>query len=294
MKVDVSTFFITAMPSPPDQLSTIFTLAMTSCKYLAAWSNSDLVNLCMKTPHFAGSLHGNRLTRISDNLVVKFGIGVRLQEAANQAHARLHVDSTVLYVPQVFRYFEDTSLGFNMGFIVMEYVSGVGLHKLDVCRDPSIAERTMNAVRQLATIPTATHQGPGPVGGGAAYGYLWSENGTGCTLRNISDMETWLNTRLAIINQPPISLTRQRLTMRHMDLVRRNICILSDSRICFFDWAFAGFYPAIFEIQVFRDLCVQDDVWFDQLLYLSPKPDADEENVLQRLSLPAIINDKFW
>lgn len=139
----------------------------------------------------------------------------------------------------------------------------------------------------------ATHGGPGPVGGGAAHGYLWSENGTGCALRNINDMEIWLNTRLAIIDQPRISLTHQRLLMRHMDLARRNICVLSDSRICFSDWAFAGFYPAIFEIQVFRDLCAKDSVWFDQLLYFLPKPNADEEDLLQRLSLPAIINDKF-
>ncbi|KAF1918213.1 hypothetical protein BDU57DRAFT_514866 [Ampelomyces quisqualis] len=132
-----------------------------------------------------------------------------------------------------------------MGFIVMEYVSGVGLDALDVRDDPSIAERTMSAVRQLATIPIETHEGPIPVGCGAAYGYLWSEDGTGYPLKNMSDMEIWLNTRLAVVNQPPTSLTRQRLTMRHMDLVRRNICILSDSRSCFFDWAFAGFYHSI-------------------------------------------------
>jgi len=125
---------------------------MASSQHLLAWSNSDIVSLCKDTPHFAGSLHGNRLTRVSKKLVVKFGIGVRLQEAANQAYARTHVDSTVLYIPQVFRYFEDASFGFNMGFIVMEYVSGVGLHTLDVRNHPSIAKRNHPSIANIAAV----------------------------------------------------------------------------------------------------------------------------------------------
>jgi hypothetical protein len=140
----------------------------------------------------------------------------------------------------------------------------------------------------------AAHQGPGPVGGGTAYGYLWSEHGTGRPLETVSDMETGLNTRLAVVEQPMMSLERQQhFTTRHMDLVKRSICILPDSRICFFNWEFAGFYPPIFKVQVSGDLRTTDDVWFDQLLYYSPTPDADEEQILQLLSLAAVINDRF-
>jgi hypothetical protein len=259
-----------------------------------SWSNSDIVHLCMSTPHFAGSIHKDRLTKMSDKLVVNFGLGVLQQEAENQAHARMHVDSSVLYVPQVFRFFRDVVDGTNMGFIVMEYVCGVGLDTLDVASDPSIAKRTMGAVQHLSTIPMATHRGPGPVEGGAARGYLWSEDGTGRTLESVGDIENWFNARLAVIKQPPLSFARhQHLTMRHMDLVRRNMCILPDSRISFFDWAYAGFYRSIFEIHGFRDLHYADPVWFDQLLHLSPTPDADEEAFLQCLCLPAIINEKY-
>jgi hypothetical protein len=195
-------------------------------------------------------IHSRRpIDQISDKVVVKFGLGVYQQEAENQAHARRHVDSSVLYVPQVFRFFRDVLDGTNMGFVVMEYICGVGLDTLDVGSDSSIAKRTMDAVRHLSTIPVATHRGPGPVEGGAARGYLWSDDGTGRTLESVSDMENWFNMRLAVIKQPPLSFARhQHLTMRHMDLVRRNIYILPDSRICFFDWAYAGFYPSIFEI----------------------------------------------
>jgi hypothetical protein len=103
----------------------------------------------MSSPHLARSLHEDRLTKISESLVVKFGVSVRHRKAANQAHAHLHLDGAVLYVPKVFRYLEDASSGFNVGFIVMEHVRGVGLHGLHVGRDPSIAKRTMNAVRSF-------------------------------------------------------------------------------------------------------------------------------------------------
>jgi hypothetical protein len=146
-----------------------------------SWSNGDIAHLCMSTTYHAGPLHANRLTKISKKLVVKFGVCVRYQEAANQPHVRLHVDSAVLYAPKVSRHFEDASSGFNGGFLVMKYVRGVGLHALDVGSD-GIAKHTMNPVRKLSTIPIATHQGPGPVGNGASNGYLWSGNGTGCTL----------------------------------------------------------------------------------------------------------------
>jgi hypothetical protein len=51
-----------------------------------SWRNSDIVRLCMSTPHFAGSIHGGRLIKISAELVVKFGLGVLQQEAENTCH----------------------------------------------------------------------------------------------------------------------------------------------------------------------------------------------------------------
>lgn len=257
-------------------------------------SDSEIVRLCKSTPPFAGSPHGNQLVKISEDLVVKFGLGVRRQEAANQSYARSCADNAILYVPKVFRYFEATLTGSNMGFIVMEYVHGVNLHTLDVVESPHLADRTMAAIRHLASIPVPPGQGPGPVGGGAAKGYLWSDSGTGRDLESIEGIENWMNQRLDIVSYPRISLAQQQeLTLRHMDLVRRNICVLSDSSICFMDWAFAGFFPAIFEIHTFRELLSTDQVWFSQLLNLSPKPDDGDERILQCLGIPAVVNDRF-
>lgn len=160
-------------------------------------------------------------------VAVKFGLCVRRQEAANQSYARSHVDSTVLYIPQVFRFFRATLSGFDTGFIVMEYVLGVNFDTLNMLDNPHLAERTMEAIRHLATIPIPPDQGPGPVGGGSAYGYLWSDDGTGQSLESINGMEEWMNKRFDVVKQPRISLIRhQELSMHYMDLVRRNICLL--------------------------------------------------------------------
>ncbi|KAF2245198.1 hypothetical protein BU26DRAFT_522297 [Trematosphaeria pertusa] len=254
----------------------------------------EIVELCTVTAPFAGSPHGNQLVKISDNVAVKFGLGVRKQEAQNQSYAHRHVDSTVLYIPQVFRFFRATLFGFDMGFIVMEYVLGINLDTLNVVEKPHLAERTMEAIQHLAMIPIPPDQGPGPVGGGSAYGYLWSDDGTGQSWESIKDMEEWMNKRLDVVKQPRISLARhQQLSMHHMDLVRRNILLLPNSSVCFVDWAFAGFFPDIFEIHTFQDLLSTDSVWFKQLLHLSQKPNDNDKQVLQYLGIPAVVNNRF-
>lgn len=256
--------------------------------------DDEIVELCATIAPFAGSLHGNQLVKISDTVAVKFGLGVRKQEAANQSYVHGHVDSKVLYIPQVFRFFRAPLFGFDMGFIVMEYVLGVNLDTLNVVDNPHLAERTMEAIQHLATIPIPPNQGPGPVGGGSAHGYLWSDDGTGQSLESIKDIEEWMNRRLDVVKQPRISLScHQQLSMHHMDLVRRNILLLSNSSICFVDWAFAGFFPAIFEIHTFQELLYTDRVWFEQLLHLSPKPNDNDRQLLLYLGIPAVVNNRF-
>ncbi|KAF2691384.1 hypothetical protein K458DRAFT_324709 [Lentithecium fluviatile CBS 122367] len=257
-------------------------------------SDDQIVDLCTTIAPFAGSPHGNQLVKISDNVAVKFGLGVRKQEAATQSYVRSQVDSKVLYVPQVFRFFRATLFGSDMGFIVMEYVLGVNFDTLSVAENPHLVERTMEAIQHLATIPIPPNQGPGPVGGGSVHGYLWSDDGTGKSLESIKDMEEWMNRRLDVVKQPPISLARhQQLNMHHMDLVRRNILLLSNSSVCFVDWAFAGFFPDIFEIHTFQELLYTDRVWFEQLLYLSPKPNDNDKQLLCYLGIPAAVNNRY-
>jgi serine/threonine protein kinase len=256
-------------------------------------SDSEILESCRSTPSFSGFVYGIQLVKISE-LVVKFGVGLKRQEADNQEFARRNVDATVLYIPKVYRFFEAQLSGATMGFIVMDYVAGKSLDTLDISTDPSLASHTVRAIQHLETIPPPPGQGPGPVGGGSAQGYLWSGSGSGSSFCTVEDMESWMNTRLAAVKQPTISLANhQRLRLRHMDLVRRNILLCPDLSICFVDWAFAGFYPAIFETHVFRDLIHTDKVWFTQLLELSEKPGAEDEQLLRYLGVPAFVNEKY-
>ncbi|CAI6339205.1 unnamed protein product [Periconia digitata] len=106
-------------------------------------------------------------------------------------------------------------------------------------------------------------------------------------------MQQWMNTRLAVVTKERLDLTSHQLSMRHMDLVHRNIILMADSSICFLDWAFAGFYPELFEIRYLRDLLPVDPVWFSFLLEQMHLPTPDEEEVLSLLSVPAAVSERY-
>ncbi|KAF2421523.1 hypothetical protein EJ08DRAFT_653365 [Tothia fuscella] len=256
-------------------------------------SDFDIVQICQDKPPFAGSPHGNRLVEISEDVVVKFGLGVRKQEAENQIYAHQHVDSAILYIPQVFRFFAVAYPDFTMGYLIMERIVGCNLQDLDLSSRPDVTKHTIEAMRHLRSIPMPHSQGPGPVGGALAQGYLWSDDGAEHTFTSVEDMETWMNSKADVIRQPHMSLRKYELGMCHMDLVRRNIFLLPNSTICFVDWAFAGFFPTIFEIYTFRELRSQDELWFNQLLDYLPTPSADDEKVLNRLWIPAFVGLKY-
>ncbi|KAF1970567.1 hypothetical protein BU23DRAFT_379124, partial [Bimuria novae-zelandiae CBS 107.79] len=203
-----------------------------------------LVQMCQRAPLIAGSSFGNRIVRLSDTLVAKYGMGVWSEEARNQEYAYAHVNKSILYIPKVLRYFEDISQGSRVGYLIMEYVSGTPLDAMDT--NPHAMMAVANAIKHLSRIPVPRFQGPGPVGQGAARGYLWPEEGV--FFNSFEDMQGWMNTRLAVVSKERLDLNAHRFTMRHMDLVRRNIILMADSSICFLDWAFAGFYPELFEI----------------------------------------------
>ena len=252
-------------------------------------SNAELIQLCNVSPIVGGSAHGNRVIRTPDNAAIKFGMGVRREEANNQRYVYQHVDRSILRVPEVFRFFEDSTRGSTIGFIVMEYIEGSNLDTTDSIQ-PNIIPRILKALAHLADIPSPPGQAPGPVGGGIAYGYLWSDYGAQTPFNSIADVEDWLNRRLAVLGREPLELGHNKLVMCHMDLVRRNVIIIEDSSVCLIDWAFAGFYPRLFEICYLRDLLPLDYTWFGGLLGGLDKPTLEQEQILSLLMLPAIIS----
>ncbi|CAI6339206.1 unnamed protein product [Periconia digitata] len=132
--------------------------------------NTALIQMCQRAPLIAGSSFGNRIVRLSDTLVAKYGMGVWREEARNQEYAYAHVDKSILYVPRVFRYFDDISQGSRVGYLVMEYVPGTPLDSVDADSDAMMA--VTRAVKHLSRIPAPKSHVPGPVGQGASRGYL--------------------------------------------------------------------------------------------------------------------------
>jgi hypothetical protein len=245
-------------------------------------SDTLLIQMCQSAPLIAGSDYGNRIVRLSDTLVAKYGMGVWSEEARNQEYAYVHTDRSILCVPRVYRYFEDHSQD-------MEYVWGTRLDSVEI--DPYITEAVARAIVHLSTIKVPASQGPGSVVQGVARGYLWPPEGV--TFNAFEDMQAWLNSRLAVVGEERLDLKSHSLVMRHMDLVPRNIILKPDSSVCFLDWALAGFYPELFEIRYLRDLHPVDPAWSAFLLKYMRQPTVDEEQILALLAISAAVNERY-
>ncbi|OCL01530.1 hypothetical protein AOQ84DRAFT_393597 [Glonium stellatum] len=194
-----------------------------------------------------GPIGGGSVVQLSDNMVVKYGLGVTAQEAATQDFAYQHANHSIVRIPRVYRFFVDKSTGLPYGYLFMEYLRGWGLDHLDLNIHTDIIPRVASIISHLGSISSNSQASPGPVGGGKPQGYLWSDYGTCTIFRSIEDMNTWLNKRLALHGKS-IDLTSQRLVFCHLDLCRRNMIMLRDRSIGLIDFGHAGFFPRFFEI----------------------------------------------
>ncbi|PSN59015.1 hypothetical protein BS50DRAFT_509324 [Corynespora cassiicola Philippines] len=74
---------------------------------------------------------GLSVIRISENAVVKCGMGVTKFEANNQQRAHAILDPEIIRIPQVYRFFAN---GLD-GYLIMEYVNGQPISSI---KDPDI------------------------------------------------------------------------------------------------------------------------------------------------------------
>ena len=261
-------------------------------------SEEELVKACEEGPFLInGNRDATRLIRLTSQVVVKFGIDVTAEEAATQHYVWTHSNRRVLRVPQVYRFFTDKSRGPHLirGYIVMEYINGTDL--ASYMRRATIGELTptikliAKAVAHLSQIPERISQVPGPVEGGMPRGYIWAEDGASTSFDSAAEMENWLNSRLALypklaLEEPnwiaKLDLKSRKLVMCHTDLAPRNIILLDDGSICFIDWAFAGFYPYIFEIYALRSRSAFEPI-FSEILRWLPSLDQEDEEQLELL-----------
>jgi len=208
--------------------------------------NSEIVKRCFDSSRqiVGGVFHGNLVVKLSEEIVVKFGWGVTVDEADNQRKAFELLDHNIVRVPQVYRYFTQLVEGYSpRGFIVMEYIHG------DIIKSPNGSQ--INQIAQILSYFAGIHgRHPGPLQRGVSHGLLWGENGKP-VFGSIQQMERWLNFRLPDV-ETKLSLQKYPLVLCHLDLAPRNILWLDNGSICLLDWGSAGFYPRFFEVGLLK------------------------------------------
>jgi Phosphotransferase enzyme family len=201
--------------------------------------DDELIAYCANPPVgriLGGAPYGNKVIRLSDDQVIKFGIGVTREEAENQKRAFDIVDHNIIRVPRVYRFFED---GSGLGYLIMEYMAG---KVIDPLEDSSCIEKIARVLTHFASLHGDI---PGTLSGGPSCGLIFPETEE-LTFASVKAMEAWFNSRL-FAQDPKLSLQGCKLVLCHLDIAPRNILWLEDGSICFLDWASAGYYPRIFE-----------------------------------------------
>lgn len=202
-------------------------------------SNIEIIECCKQaTPDvlLGDPSSDNKVLRLNDDLVVKFGFLLSEDEARNQTKAYEILDPSIVRVPRVYQYFMDSE---RCGYIVMDYMKG---EKKEAITD-STQIRDMSRV--LQHFASKKSYRPGSLTGGPSCCILFGESDFP-TFASVEDLENWFNIRL-LEPTARISFEGLDIVLCHLDLFPRNILWLDGQPPCVLDWASAGFYPRLFE-----------------------------------------------
>lgn len=161
-----------------------------------------------------GTPYGNKVVKLSNIAVVKFGVGVKEDKANNQKRAYELVNHSIIRVPFVYRFFTKEGLG----YIVMEHIKG---RVLKTNEDPSLIDRIAYVLAHLIKIH---HFILGALGGGKLRSIFWSE-GKEPSLYTIKDLEKWFNRRLSK-GSHKLVFSGSELVLCHLDIAPRNFLLL--------------------------------------------------------------------
>ena len=189
----------------------------------------------------------NLVVRLTDTLAVKFGIGVTAAEADALAFASQRLDPALVKVPSVMQFFTRPSDElWTTGYLVMDLVEGTPLDQLLPGDALQLMGRITQVIQHIHSFHCSSH--PGPLDGSPARGLLWSEYNSGQNFKSRSDLQRYLDIRLAHLQgKVTIDVTDMALSLCHLDIAPRNIIVSPDRSIYLLDWGCAGFYPSIFE-----------------------------------------------
>ncbi|MCJ1345566.1 hypothetical protein MMC31_003773 [Peltigera leucophlebia] len=184
-----------------------------------------------------GAPYGNKVVKISDQAVIKFGVGVTEAEAVNQSEVYELVDPQVVRIPKVYRYFSDDE---HRGYIVMDFVKG---EVLDPLEDPVRVKVVAGILDHLASFRRIV---PGPCAYGPPCGLLFFPDEGEVPFTDVKDLEQWWNCRL-LFKESAAKLQGLEQVLCHLDVAPRNVLWKDDEAPCLLDWASAGYYPRVFE-----------------------------------------------
>ncbi|KAK6433348.1 hypothetical protein LTR95_010473 [Oleoguttula sp. CCFEE 5521] len=236
----------------------------------------------------------NPVLRLTEGVVVKFGIGVMPSEACALQFAHDHLDPMIVKVPKMIQFFSDESNSpWSTGYLVMEFMSGTPLDEVEDLDATSITRRL---TRVLDHLHTFTHTRPGPLGGGPAHGLLWSEYSSGQEFSTLHDLQAYLNRRLAAVRgNGSVDVTGSKLSLCHLDFSARNILLSADGSITLLDWGCAGFYPSIFETwSVQLEARIRPNpTWQQTVSALIARLTGHQKSELEALSRVYVANQKM-
>ena len=155
------------------------------------FSDQEILNFCQHYDEhsiLSQESSGRKVIEMTAGVVVKFGIGVTVQEANAQQLAFQKINSKALRIPRVYRFFSrQNSELWSIGYVAMEKIEGVNLEQgnwdaSDLCQRVAAS---LNALHSVSS------DYPGPVSGGEAQGHLWSEDGSGTAFLDTKHLEMY-------------------------------------------------------------------------------------------------------
>lgn len=259
-----------------------------------AATDKDIVNWCSsyrrnRSPYISndrllGTYTSNLVLRLNEQAVVKFGYSVTASEAANQRLAYQFLNGESLRIPQVYRFFQDTSLPDShwrgkCGYLVMEFIQGTQLSEIPLEELSRYCDKLARAITEMLLVESDR---PGPADGGEPQGNIWAPDYRAYErFKTIDDLEAWFN-RALVKEGTRIRFPSARLPFCHLDLSRRNVIIMPDESLALIDWADAGFYPTSILIWSLNAE-VNDQIFVDALLEKLPRFTMEEKSTLRLL-----------
>ncbi|PMD29163.1 hypothetical protein L207DRAFT_574439 [Hyaloscypha variabilis F] len=220
-------------------------------------SDSQIVQRCAD-PHRQLVSTTPQVVKLSDDVVVKFGLNVTAEETSNQTRAFELLDQAIIRVPKVYRYFN--------------------VYGEEESPNDAQIEKTAQILKYFSTIEG---ERPGPLKGGISRGLLWRDNGKP-DFGNVQQMERWLNARLPDVDAK-LRLEQYPLVLCHLDLAPRNFVWLADGSVCLLDWCSAGFYPRFFEVCMLKIMEYTHGTYELDLIERMIKLSDDEEEQMKLL-----------